>query len=67
MQACPGRIIRRSDVVTRALASAGILVTKEAVSLLRSDSRPKLVNGATLVPRQLVNPLTWDVTVANRI
>jgi len=63
-----GRIARHqilSDIVTRALVSAGIPATKELVGLLRSDG--KRPDGLTLVPWQSGKPLTWDVTVAHTL
>jgi len=50
-----------SDLVARAMASAGIPSTKEPLGLSRSDG--KRPDGLSLVPWEAGMPLTWDVTV----
>jgi len=60
----PGRSARHhalNDLVARAMASAGIPVSKEPQGLCRSDG--KRPDGLSLIPWQAGKSLTWDVTV----
>ena len=62
----PSRTIRHqqlNDLITRAIASAGIPVTKEPTGLTRCDGRRP--DGMTLIPWREGKLLLWDVTVVN--
>jgi len=50
-----------NDLVARAMASAGIRVSKEPQGLSRADG--KRPDGLSLIPWQAGKPFTWDVTV----
>jgi len=50
-----------NDLVARAMASAGIPVSKEPEGLSRSDWKPP--DGLYLIHWQAGMPLTWDVTL----
>jgi len=54
-----------NDMISRAFASAKILVTKKPSGLFRSDG--KRPGGLTLIPWQIGLCLTWDVTVATTL
>jgi len=49
-----------NDLIARAMASAGILVSKEPQGLSRSDG--KRLGGLSLIPWQAGKTLAWDVT-----
>ena len=59
-----GRIARHqglNDIIARAFATTGTLITKEPNGLSLLDG--KRPDGLTLVPWAQGKPLTWDVTV----
>jgi len=64
----PSRIAKHhaiSDVIDRAITTAGVPITKEPVGLARLDG--KRPDGLTLIPWQDGKPLTWDVTVVSTL
>ena len=64
----PARLTRHyavNDIIARALTSAGVLVTKEPLGILRTDG--KRPDGLTLVPWQGGKALTWDATIVTTL
>ena len=50
-----------NDLIAHSFVSAGVPLTKEPVSLFRTDG--KRPDGPTLIPWQSGKSLCWDVTV----
>jgi len=64
----PSKIARHqaiNDVIARAIIAAGVPVTKQPVGLARLNG--KRPDRLTLIPWQVVKPLTWDVTVVSTL